>query len=183
MQRLGNKNPYANMSNKVTVLYFKNTPILPKILRKIKFGWGTLLNFKSQAFMLQIGAVCYAGGESKLTYGMEAGCLGWGGQGYPLFHLSDAQTPVLPGLLYQFGDGGVTSSNEGKARWIQRPNNFKQRLFFFFGNTIHITVKCLILAGLQVERLKLRGWVRKGTEQGVDTECFSSTPCEQEQAI
>lgn len=46
-------------------------------------------------------------------------------------------------------------------------------LFFSFCNTIYITVKCLILAGLGVERIQRRGRERKGTDQRASTERLS----------
>lgn len=69
----------------------------------------------------------------------------------------------------------------------EEPDGFIDQILlnkdFFFFNTIHITVKCLILAELQGERLKLEGGGMEGPKQGVGAKCFSLKPSEQEPAI
>ena len=57
------------MSENNTVLYFKNTQVLQKVHRKIKFDWGIWLNFDSEICVLtDWSRVCYTHGEHKLFY-------------------------------------------------------------------------------------------------------------------
>lgn len=58
--------------------------MLQKIHRKIKFGWGTLLNFNAQACVLQIGAEFVMHVENLnefIKQDQNPGCLGEAVQG------------------------------------------------------------------------------------------------------
>lgn len=125
------------MSKNDTVLYLKNTQVLQKIHRNIKFGRCTSLNFNSQVCVLQIGAefVMHVENPNRFIKQDRNRLSGWSGPaGWGTLQFT------YQIRIYWLFKGCSTSLDMGewlvpmgeKQDGFTKPKNSKQRLIFFF---------------------------------------------------